>query len=160
MKLNWKTITETWPLPRVDDLLARLNGSTYYSTLDLISGYWQVEMDSKSKEKTAFSTPDGHYQFKLLPFGLKKALAQFSRMMYRIFGNKSYCEIYLNDIIIHSKILEEHKKHIGLKLKPTKCHWFAKKVRVLVYIVLYSIDKKKENGMNFFFISNLKSRPI
>ncbi|CAF1073579.1 unnamed protein product [Brachionus calyciflorus] len=130
-KLNQKTITETWPLPRVEDILARLNGSTYYSTLDLISGYWQVEMDSK--EKTAFSTPDGHYQFKRLPFGLKNTPAQFSRMMNRFFENKSYCEVYLDDIIIHSKSFEEHKGHIrlvaealrinGLKLKHTKCHW-------------------------------------
>ncbi|CAF1141810.1 unnamed protein product, partial [Brachionus calyciflorus] len=103
-KLNQKT-TETWPLPRVDDILARLNCSTYYSTLDLISGYWLVEMDSKSKEKT----------------------------------------FYLDDIIIHSKSLEEHKEHIRLnaealrinelKLKHTKCHWFAKKVKVLGFIV-------------------------
>ncbi|CAF0906907.1 unnamed protein product [Brachionus calyciflorus] len=129
-------IIEVSTSPWVDDILARLNGSTYYSTLDLISGYWEVEMDSKSKEKTAFSTPDGHYQFKRLPFGLKNATAEFSR---------------IDDIIIHSKSLEEHKEHIrlvaealrknGLKasrLKPTKCHWFAKKVKVLGFIVLGS----------------------
>ena len=77
-------------------------------------------MHPDSVEKTAFSTPDGHYQFKRLPFGLKNAPAQFSRMMYRIFGNMSFCEVYLDDIIIYSKTCSNHKVHIKLIAKALK----------------------------------------
>ncbi|CAF0753556.1 unnamed protein product [Brachionus calyciflorus] len=102
-------------------------------------------MEEKSKEYTAFTTPDGHYQFKRMPFGLKNAPAQFSKHMHKIFGVRPYVEIYLDDIIIHSKSLDEHVEHIflvakllrnaPLKIKPSKCSWFAKKARILGHVV-------------------------
>ena len=76
-KLNAVTHQDVYPLPRVDENLQLLAGSTYFTTLDLASGYWQVKLDENSKEKTAFSTTRGHYEFNMMHFGLTKALATF-----------------------------------------------------------------------------------
>lgn len=102
-------------------------------------------MEENSKKYTAFSTPDGNYQFRRMPFGLKNAPAQFSKIMHQVIGVKSFVEVYLDDIIIHSKTIEEHIQHIQtvayllrkacLKLKPSKCKWFARKAHILGFVV-------------------------
>jgi hypothetical protein len=86
-RLNQVTITEQWPLPRIDDILDGLLGSKWSSTLDLKSGYYQVAMSSNSITKTAFITPDGHYEFLRLPFGLKNAPSHFSKLMDKVRKN-------------------------------------------------------------------------
>jgi hypothetical protein len=144
-KLNAVTITENWPLPRIEDIFDRLGDSKVFSTLDLKSGYWQMGLTDESKEKTAFSTPDGHYQFKRMPFGLKNAPADFSKLMYQILGNLPYVEIYLDDITIHSKQFNDHVKHVthvlsilksyNLKINPEKCSWFADTIKLLGHII-------------------------
>ncbi|CAF0797229.1 unnamed protein product [Brachionus calyciflorus] len=105
-KLNNVTVTENRPIPRIEDILDRLSGSLYFIFIDLKTSYWQIEIEEKSKEYTAFTTPDGHYQFKRMPFGLKNAPAQFSKLMHKIFGIRPYVETYLDDIIIHYKSLD------------------------------------------------------
>ena len=97
-QLNKKTVQQNFPIPRILDILDRMNGSRYFSALDLKSGYWQVEMDPGSITKTAFSTQDGHFEFLRLPFGLKNAPADFSRMMYMTLGDLDFVEIYLDDV--------------------------------------------------------------
>jgi hypothetical protein len=144
-KLNAVTITENWPLPRIEDIFDRLGDSKAFSTLDLKSGYWQMGFTDESKEKTAFSTPDGHYQFKRMPFGLKNAPADFSKLMYQILGNLPYVEIYLDDITIPSKQFNNHVKHVtlvlsilksyNLKINPEKCSWFADTIKLLSHII-------------------------
>ena len=144
-KLNTITKQVNWPIPRIADILDGLSGSMWFTTLDLKAGYWQLKLDPKSIEKTAFSTPDGHYEFLRLPFGLKNAPAVFSQLMHRVFGNLSFVKIYLDDITIHSKTADEHFEHleivfqrlrdINLKLNHEKCIWFAKKIRILGYII-------------------------
>jgi len=80
-KLNKITKKDSYPLPRVDDLLDSLADAQWFSTLDLRSGYWQVEVDPADREKTAFSTPYGLYQFRVMPFGLCNAPSTFQRLM-------------------------------------------------------------------------------
>ena len=81
-------------------------------TLDLASGYWQIAMDVASRVFTAFSTPDGHYQFKRLPFGLKNAPTNLNRIMQTVVVSNLNVEIYFDDIIVHSKNFEEHVKNL------------------------------------------------
>ena len=107
-KLNAITITQSWPIPRVQDILDDLSGSTIFSAIDLKAGFWQILMDENSIEKTAFSTPDGHYEFIRLPFGLKNAPSDFSRIMFIILGDLKFVKIFFDDLIIHSSSLKEH----------------------------------------------------
>ena len=155
-KLNSVTISETFPVPLVLDILERLGDSDWFTTLDMASGYWQVLIEPGSKPKTAFSTPDGHFQFTRLPFGLKNAPVVFIRLMNKLFGNKPFVEVYFDDIIIHSKSFDQHVLDVretlnlihnsGLKLQGTKCKWFARRTKILGHIVSKSkieMDEEK-----------------
>jgi hypothetical protein len=132
---------EIWPMPRIEDILDRLSGSKYFSVMDLTSGYYQIEVESASRPITAFSTADAHYQFSRMPFFLKCAPAEFSRIMYQVLGGRSYVEIYLDDITVHSKTLDDHFTHLklvaealksaNLSIKPSKCKWVCDEVRLL-----------------------------
>ena len=147
-KLNQHTIKDAYPIPRVDDTLHLLAGAKYFSTLDLKSGYWQVEMKKSEKAKTAFQVGSlGFYECNRMPFGLCNAPATFQRLMERCMGelNLRECLNYLDDIIIFSTTFEEHlqrlqavferlKEH-NLKLKPSKCMLFRKKVTYLGHVV-------------------------
>ncbi|GFU60005.1 hypothetical protein TNCV_3237871 [Trichonephila clavipes] len=80
-KLNSVTKKDVYPLPRIDDTLDCLKGAKFFSSMDLRSGYWQIEIDEADRERTAFITPEGLYEFKVMPFGLCNAPATFERMM-------------------------------------------------------------------------------
>ena len=101
-KVNGITRKDAYPLPRVDDTLDTLSGSKWFTTLDLISGYWQVELEEKDREKTAFCTPDGLFEFKVMPFGLCNAPATFQRLMDMVLAGLQWanCLVYLDDIIV------------------------------------------------------------
>ncbi|XP_077936125.1 uncharacterized protein LOC144383152 [Gasterosteus aculeatus] len=100
---------DAYPMPRVDELLDRLGTARFFTTLDLTKGYWQIPLSPESKEKTAFSTPCGLYQFTTLPFGLFGAPATFQRLMDRVLRpHAAYAATYLDDVIIHSTTWAEH----------------------------------------------------
>jgi hypothetical protein len=95
-------------------MLDTFNGSEWFTTLDLASGYWQIEMDERDKEKTAFITHEGLYQWKVMPFGLTNAQATFQSMMQEVLGELFYKEApaYIDDVNVHSKTFEEHLKYL------------------------------------------------
>ncbi|KAL5471331.1 hypothetical protein EMCRGX_G029435 [Ephydatia muelleri] len=146
-KVNSVTRKDAYPLPRVDDTLDTLAGSRLFTTLDLASGYWQVEVAEEDQPKTAFTTPEGLFQFRVMPFGLCNAPATFQRLMDRVLGGLKWssCLVYLDDIIIVGTSFSEHLRNLagvlqrlrqaGLKLKPSKCKWCQKSVTFLGHIV-------------------------
>ena len=109
-KLNKETKKDSYPLPRVDDLLDDLADAKWFSTIDLASGYWQVEVSPEDQEKTAFTTPHGLYQFKVMPFGLCNAPSTFQRLMELVLAGLRWdtCLAYLDDIIVFGRTFPEH----------------------------------------------------
>lgn len=139
VEIDAVTITETWPIPNIHDILDNMSGSVYFSAMDLTSGYFQILLDEESRKYTAFSTQDGHYEYVRMAQGLKNAPAAFSYIMNTLLGQLRFVQIYLDDITIHSRTIQEHYQHIrevarilkgaGLRIKPTKCTWCAKEVK-------------------------------
>ena len=114
-KLNSRTVKDAYMLPRIDSTMDTLIGANYFSKLDLRSGYWQVEMSEKDKEKTAFSVGNlGFYECNRMAFGLTKAPATFQRLMERCLGdlNLRECLIFLDDILIFSEFFKEHLERL------------------------------------------------
>ena len=147
-KLNNRTIKDGYALPRIDDTLDCPHSAKWFSTLDLKSGYWQVELDEEAKPLTAFTmVPLGFWECERKPFGLTNAPATFQRLMESCLDelNLSWCIIYLGDIIMFSQTPEEHLvrlqaafdklKAAGLKLKPSKCELFKKQINYLGHVV-------------------------
>ena len=133
-KLNEQTIKDAYSLPWIDLTLDSLQGSQWFSSLDLKSGYWQVKIDEESKPLTTFTVGLlGFYESKRMPFRLTNTPATFQRLMETCLGdlNLHWCIFYLDDIVIFSKDPASHLKRLeavfwkleeaGLKLKPSKC---------------------------------------
>ncbi|MCO5552042.1 hypothetical protein L7F22_005552 [Adiantum nelumboides] len=111
--LNKITIKNRFPVPRIEDLFDKLQGSTYFSRIDLKSGYHQIRIVNEDILKTAFCTTFGLYEYLVMPFGLTNAPATFNRMMERIFRpHRNFTGVFFDDVIIYSKSMEEHKKHL------------------------------------------------
>ena len=124
--LNKVTIKNRYPLPRIDDLLDQLNGATVFSGLDLTSGYHQIRISDEDVPKTAFRTPLGHFQWKVLSFGLTNAPATFQAAMNRMMAPYigKFVLVYLDDILVYSKTAEEHARHLELVLAKLREHRF------------------------------------
>lgn len=123
-QLNKQTIKDRYPLPRIDDLLDQLGKCTVFSSLDLQSGYHQIKITEEDVPKTAFTTPFGHYQYKVLCFGLTNAPATFQRVMNRIFAPYlgKFVLVYLDDILVMSRTPEEHVEHLRVVLETLRKH--------------------------------------
>jgi hypothetical protein len=145
--INALTIKNKYPLPRIDDLLDQLQGSTVFSSLDLQSGYHQIRIQPDDVAKTAFRTPLGHFQWRVLAFGLTNAPATFQTVMNKIFHGcmGKFVLVYLDDIMVFSKSEEEHIAHLRqvfeilqanqLYIKLSKCHFCKEEVEFLGHIV-------------------------
>ena len=146
-KLNSITKKDSFPLPRIDDVLDLLHGQKYFTTLDLASGYWQIEMDDSSKEKTAFIVDNNLYEWNRLSFGLTNAPGTFQRFMNYVLRSVigKICLVYLDDIIVFSKTKEEHLTNLGiildlleeadLKLGLSKCKFMCESVQYLGHVI-------------------------
>ncbi|KAL0860680.1 hypothetical protein ABMA27_010024 [Loxostege sticticalis] len=146
-RLNEITVDDKYPLPNISDLFDMLGKSMYFTTLDLASGYHQLEVREEDRPKTAFSTPFGHYEFNRMPFGLKTAPATFQRAMDNVLRGLQgiHCLIYLDDVIIFSKSLPEHIQKLravfdrfrqtNLKVQLDKSHFLRKEVLYLGHTI-------------------------
>ena len=145
--LNDLTYKDSYPLPRVDSCLDALGGSKYFSVLDLRSGFWQVTMDARDSDKTAFVTRRGQFRFKVLSFGLANSPSVFQRLMDLVLAGMTWetCLVYIDDVIVFSKTFDEHVvrlsavlqriRNAGLKLKPSKCRLFQRRVVFLGHVL-------------------------
>jgi hypothetical protein len=127
--LNAITVKNKYPLPRVDELFDRLHGARYFSKLDLRSGYWQIRVCEEDVAKTAFRSRYGSYEWLVLPMGLTNAPATFMHLMNQIFRDylDQFVIVFLDDVLIYSKTLAEHRRHVRLALEVLRKHQlFAK----------------------------------
>ena len=145
--LNDITKKDSYPLPRIDEILDGLQNAQWFTTLDLASGYWQIKVRPEDQEKTAFTTKFGIYEFKVMPFGLCNAPATFQRTMDYVLGDikGKFVMVYLDDVIIYSKTFEDHMIHLKevlkriedaqLRLKAEKYYFAASKLQFLGHVV-------------------------
>ena len=146
-ELNKLTIKNRYPLPRIDDLFDQLQGASYFSKIDLRSGYHQLKVQEEDVPKTAFRTRYGHYEFVVMPFGLTNAPAVFMDLMNRVCRPylDKFVIVFIDDILIYSRSKEEHSQHLrqvletlradNLYAKFSKCEFWLRKVDFLGHVV-------------------------
>jgi hypothetical protein len=157
-ELNKITVKNKYPLPRIDDLFDQLQGAQIFSKIDLRSGYHQLKIRREDIPKTAFRTRYGHYEFLVMPFGLANAPAAFMDLMNRVFREflDQFVVVFIDDILIYSKNLEEHEDHLRIVLqklrdeqlyaKFSKCEFWLEKISFLGHVISkegISVDPKK-----------------
>ena len=145
--INYKPLNDVlrwirYPIPNKKDLLQRLGKSKVFSKFDMKSGFWQIQIAEKDRYKTTFVVPFGHYEWNVMPFGLKNAPSEFQNIMNEIFNQFSdFIIVYIDDVLIYSDSVEQHWKHLnkfietvksnGLSLSATKINLFQTKIRFL-----------------------------
>lgn len=146
-KLNDVTIDDKFPIPNLEDIFEKLGNANYFTTLDLAKGFHQIEVDPKDRQKTAFSTSTGHYEFLRMPFGLKNAPSTFQRLMNQVLKDyiNKICIVYMDDILIFSTSLKEHidsiqkifaaLSKVNLKIQIDKCSFLKHETEFLGHIV-------------------------
>ncbi|XP_035546655.1 uncharacterized protein LOC118348672 [Juglans regia] len=146
-ELNKVTIKNKYPLPRIDDLFDQLQGAAIFSKIDLRSGYYQLRIRDKDVPKTAFRTRYGHFEFKVMSFGLANAPAAFMDLMNWVFRPflDSFVVVFLDEILIYSRDLEEHACYLRLALgklrehqlyaKLSKCEFWLEEVKFLGHVI-------------------------
>jgi hypothetical protein len=141
-KLNTMTMKDNHPLPRIDDQIDRLQGGTYFTSLDLKAGYHQIPLSENSKKYTSFVTPAGQYEYNRVPFGLTNAPRIFQRFMNRVLQPaREVAAIYLDDVLLHGKTVDDALKNLrkifeifrneGITLNLRKCHFLMTSVTFL-----------------------------
>ena len=146
-RVNAVSKKDAYPIPDIQDALDHLKGARHFATLDLIAGYWQISMTQRAKERSAFCTRRGLFQFTRMPFGLSGAPGSFCRLMSSVLRDQLWriCLCYLDDIVIFGRTPEEllerirmvldRLRQVGLKVKPSKCEFFKTEVKFLGHMV-------------------------
>ena len=145
--LNTRVPADSYPIPNITDILDKLGHSQYFTTLDLASGFHQIEIEPHDTPKTAFSTPYGHLEWKRCPMGLRNVPNSFQRTMdcvlHGLQGER--CFVYLDDIVVFAASLQEHEvklrevfsrlRKYQLKVQPDKCEFLRREVMYLGHII-------------------------
>ena len=146
-KVNEITDHDAYPLPMIEDILEHLGNAKFFYAFDLRAGFHHIPMEEESKRFTAFSTPEGHFEFERMPFGLKNAPATFQRMMDNALRglNGKIFMVYLDDIVVLGSTVEEHNQNLvtlferlrqtGLKLQPDKCEYLKSELEYLGHVI-------------------------
>ena len=144
-KLNKITVTDKYPLPRLDELLDAFGTAKVFSKMDLSQGFHQIRLAPGDEQKTSFQTKFGSYEWLVMPFGLTNAPATFQRTMDLLFGHLPFVRVYIDDIVIFSANMEEHLQHLEtvltildheqLYVKPSKCCYAQEEIEFVGYIV-------------------------
>ena len=111
-KVNSVTKTDSFPIPRIDDCIDKVGNSKYVTKFDLLKGFWQVPLTDRAKEVSAFATPNGLYQYKVMPFGMKNSPATFQRLLNNVICGLDGCDAYIDDVIIYSDSWSDHLERI------------------------------------------------
>ena len=129
--INNITIKDKYPLPRIDELLDQLKGASWFSKIDLASGYHQIPIAKSDIMKTAFRTRYRQYEFVVMPFGLTIAPAAFMRLMNEVFHDylDKFVIIFIDDILVYSRSKEEHKEHLRLVMERLRRGY-----RIIIYL--------------------------
>ena len=159
-KLNQDTVFDAEPMPDVNYLFSNLANKKYFSKLDLTKGYWQIPMKESDKEKTAFTTAQGQFQWKMMPFGLKNAGAVFNKMMRKLLSGLPQDKVsnFIDDVMIATETWDEHVKMLelvfqrlrenGLKAKPSKCCLGCKSVTFLGHEISEGTIKPQDDKLD------------
>ena len=145
-KLNQASLFDAYPMPRIEEVFESIGNSIFISTLDLAKGYWQIPMAPESRDKTAFITPFGLFEFTVMPFGLHSAPATFQRTMNFVLKEcQSFSRAYIDDVAVFSGNWDDHICHLravfqqlqsaGLSVKLKKCQFGQPKVRYLGHVI-------------------------
>ncbi|KAK3090518.1 hypothetical protein FSP39_012438 [Pinctada imbricata] len=144
-KLNEVTISDAYPVPRISDILEKVGNAKYLSRFDLTKGYWQVPLSEDTREKSAFVTPYGLYEFTVMPFGMKTSPATFIRLMNSVLQNADHVVAYFDDLVVYSDEWNTHLEDIervviklqeaGLTIRPSKCKLGSDRIECLGHIV-------------------------
>lgn len=149
-----------YPLPLIEDVIDNLRGAKYFTVADLCAGYWQCELMDEAKPKTCFVTPDGAYEFNVVPFGINNAPKHFSKLVAIVLSGlqPEVVQCYIDDSIICSKSVDEHIDKLrkvferfrlhNLKFKPSKCKFLYNEIEALGYIVNGEGIKPNPNGQS------------
>jgi hypothetical protein len=144
-KVNAVTKTDSYPIPRIDDCIDRIGNAKHITTCDLLKGYWGVPLTERAKEISAFVTPDGLYQYTVMPFGMKNSGATFQRMMNNCLRDLNNVDTYIDDIVIYNYTWQDHVttldkmfdrlQQTNLTVNLRKCDFGQAKVKFLGHIV-------------------------
>jgi Reverse transcriptase (RNA-dependent DNA polymerase) len=147
-KLNEMTVKDAFPLPLINDILGRLTGTTFLSSIDLKDAFWQIELEQEARPKTAVTVPGrGLFQFRRMPFGLCNAAQSLSRLMHHVIGNDMEPDVftYLDDIVVATKSFEDHIKRLrqvaerlkvaGLTISVEKSKFCVESLRYLGFLI-------------------------
>lgn len=159
-QLNKSVLRETYPLPHLEDTLASLEGSRYFSKMDANSGFWQIELAEESREFTTFITPFGRYQFRKMPFGISAAPEFFQRQMNRILEGLDGVVCMMDDILVVGRSRVEHDTRLqealgriekaGMTLNRDKCVFGVQEVKFLGHVLSgegIRVDPEKEKAI-------------
>jgi transposase InsO family protein len=169
-RVNTLTKSDCFPLPHIDDCVQRVGDSKFVTKVDLLKGYWQVPLTERAKEISAFITPSGLYQYKVMPFGTKNSSATFQRLMNHITRNLAGCEVYIDDVVIYANDWETHVARlraflqavheVGLTVNLSKTDFAKASVTFLGHIVgqgkVMPRDAKVESIIQFPTPTNKK----